>query len=280
MTTTPRTTPRSLRSSLTAALATTLLGSGLLLGAAPGARAAEAGATYRCDTLIGTVDVPVTVDTTALTRRFPTGAIVPSDLVSVDAVTSLPAALLSFLAGLGLDGVGVSLTDFVLRAGSTVLPLNGLTAGMTTLPASGDLSVPVSGQVGGFTAPAPGRYPIRLPQTFDLTPISGLGLAPMTCTLPSSESPVIGTFRVDRQASITRATVRGGTLKVTVRRQFGQAARGKVAVRIGSRLVTSRFLRSGAATVRVPRSWRGRVVTAAYVGESRTAGSWTRVKVR
>lgn len=265
---------------LRAALATTLLGTGLLLGAAPGAQAADAGATYRCDTLIGPVDVPVAVDTTALTRRFPTGAVVPSDLVSVDAVTSLPAALLSLFSGLGLDGVGVSLTDFVLRAGSTVLPLNGLTAGTTALPASGDLSVPVSGQVGGFTAPAPGRYPIRLPQTFALTPISGLGLAPMTCTLPSTESPVIGTFRVDRQASVTRASVRGGTLKVTVRRQFGQAARGKVAIRLGSRLVASRTLRNGAVSVRVPRSWRGRTVTAAYVGESRTASSWTRVKAR
>lgn len=275
---------RTTRRAAVAGIATALTVGGLVGASAGSAEAASSSATYNCDTLLGSFPIPVSLVTDALTSAVPTGAVVPSDLIPVSGLASLPETLLSALSGLGLTSLGATISGFDLTAGDTVLPLDGLTAATTTLPGTGGLDLPVSGTLGGFTVPLPGLYDISLPASFDMLPLGGL-LGTITCAIDPASNPVLGQLNVLKQTSSTSGTVvKSGKkykARATVVRQLGLPGTGSVIAKVGKRTLASKNLsNAGTASFKLPKSARGKKLTLIYSGDTLTNGSKAALRVK
>lgn len=275
---------RTTRRAAIAGIATALTVGGMVGATGGSAQAASSTATYDCNTLLGSFPIPISLVTDALTSAVPTGAVVPSDLIPVAGLATLPETLLSALSGLGLTSLGATISNFNLLAGDTVLPLDGLTAATTNLPGTGSLDLPVTGTLGGFTVPLPGLYDISLPASFDMLPLGGL-LPTITCVLDPSTNPVLGQLNVLKQTSSTSgAVVKAGrkyTARATVVRQLGLPGTGSVTAKLGKKTLASKNLSSaGTAAFKLPKNARGKKLTLVYSGDTLTNGSKTALRVK
>lgn len=275
---------RTTRRAAIAGIATALTAGGMVAATGGTAEAASASATYNCNTLIGSFPIPVSLVTDALTSGVPTGAVVPSDLIPIAGLATLPETLLGALSGLGLTSLGATISNFNLGAGDTVLPLDGLTAASTAFPGSGALDLPVTGTLGGFTVPLPGLYDISLPPSFDMLPLGGL-LPSLTCVLDPASNPVIGQLNVLKQTSATNGTVKKAGKKyaarATVVRQLGLPGAGSVTAKLGKRvLATKNLSQAGTASFKLPKSAKGKKLSLIYSGDTVTNGSKAAVRVR
>jgi len=183
-----------------AAGATVALAAGALVGiAATTAQAAAPTAVQYACTLAGK-QLPVFVTpTSSLPSHLTAGDDVAANTESFAFTFTVPRSVLDGLAPYGVTQVGLSTNDFALGVGTAAIPVAGLAAPKTDVPATGDLVLPVSGKNGAFTAPAAGTYDLKMPAAFNAivaTDVSIIASVPAACAITDPATATVGSVDV------------------------------------------------------------------------------------
>ena len=246
---------------------------------------------YDCVLPTGPATFPITTPS-PLPREMLPGQVVAAH--SVPLKVGLPEATVGLLKFLGYTSVSGTVADTAYTVGSgtpTALPLTGLVAPETTLPATGGLKLPLSGTAGEYTAPTTlGAVPVNLPGSFDFTPATAGGpIALVPCTLTAGASSLLGTSQVVskyssktaaklKNAPITRA--KHAKILAKVVNGNGAAAAGKVIAKEGSKVLDKGTLSgTGKETLVLPRLKKGiHKIVVKYTGNATTKASKKVVK--
>ncbi|HEU4810602.1 MAG TPA: Ig-like domain repeat protein [Nocardioides sp.] len=192
-------------------IATALAAGALVAGTATTADAAvTGGATYTCTTSLGPADLDVAVSSLAMpTTGIAAGSTIPGGLLPVTVDLTLPATLVGGLAGLlNITAISGTAPDFKMLLGATDVPIDGISAPLTTLPVpAAPMVLSSTGTVHSFVTPAAGTYDISLPDEFTLNPTqqSGIALPALPCTIKDPAAKNIGTATVVKNDSTTAA---------------------------------------------------------------------------
>lgn len=251
--------------------------------------AGAANTTYTCTLpIMGAVDLPVSTPSPLPAEMLP-GEVVPAHAEQVR--VTLPDNVVGGLKFLGYSSVSGTVTDTAYTVGSGTLPLTGLTAPDTALPAAGSLTLPMTGQAGAFTAPTTlGSLPVSLPSTFTFIPATPGGpIASVPCVLKTGTSSLLGTSNVVakyssktvaklKNAPIT--TAKHAKIGVKVVNGNGAAAAGTVVAKEGTKTLAKGTLGStGKKTLVLPLLKKGfHKIVVKYKGNATTTGSKDVVK--
>ena len=226
-----RLTARAIGIGATAALAT-----GALVGISTTAAqaAAPTAVPYTC-TLAGK-QIPVLVTpTSALPTKLTANDAVPANTQTYSMTFTVPRAVLDGLGPYGVTQVGLNTNDFAFAVGTASIPVTGLTAPKTDVPATGDLPLPVSGKNGAFTAPAAGTYDFKMPAAFNATVTTDatiLSSVPASCAITDPATAKVGSVDViaGPQGAAYTCTIAGNAVPLFVDAtsvpDFGSVASG------------------------------------------------------
>lgn len=262
----------------------TALAAGALVGLGATAAHADTGtAQYDCTVLPGTtVPVVMTLAADLPAASWETHTPVPGGILSIDGSVTVPAAVAQGLAQKGIDKVGIGDNDFGLTIGSAKIPLTGVAADRTAVPASGDLNLPFTASIGTFTMPDAGSYSISMPASFtaDLLTHSAAGdssIPSVPCTLDPTSTAAIDPFTVTKQSSTAKvsgpASVKKGKVAKYVVSVSGDATAvtGKVVAKDGKASLGSAALKNGKATFSLKKLKAGKhKLTFSYAGDKNT----------
>jgi len=259
-----------------------LIAGGLAFGGSP-ASADTGNAVYDCTVLPGTT-VPVNVTLTAdlPATSWPTHTPVPGGILTINGAFTVPEQVAQGLARQGIDEVGVGDNNFALSLGSASIPLTGVAADRTQVPASGDLSLPFSASIGTFTMPDAGSYFIAMPSAFnaDLLTHTAQGdssIPQVPCTLDPSSTKNITPFTVSKQSATEKvsgpASVKKGQVAKYVITVAGSVVKptGKVVVKDGKKALGTAAIKGGKATFSTKKLKAGKnKLTFSYAGDKNT----------
>lgn len=267
-------------------LLTTALLAGALTALGPAAYAGGGTSTYSCafPAPLGSLPVPVTMtapspDFGALPSQMP----VPAGTSAVGMTFALPGLLeaaLGSLTGFSTKSVGLGMGDVgsLPLADSPIAGYSSLAHTMSALAGNGPFTVPDQ----------PGSYPITMPSSFHL--VGSLSALPFDITCATDAAAQIGTIVVGKSSSSTDAKLvkkripknRAAKVRVTVARQFGAPADGRVKIKKGTHRIAAGTLSGGSVTIKTPTFKKpGRyVLRVRYVGDQISGGSSDKVVVR
>jgi Family of unknown function (DUF6801) len=272
----------------TAGVATALAAGAMVGASSTAANAVTGSANYTCATALGPVSLPVSVGG-ELPATALSGWSVPADIVPVSATTTLPATMVGALGSvLHLTEIGGSMPDFAMllsnaSGDTTAVPIDNLAAPLTAIPAiPADLPLQATGAIGNFVTPAAGTYDIKLPQSFNMQPVTAEGapqLPAFPCTLDEGQNPVVGSIALSKQESTTTGAVKktsaGYKATAKVVRQLGDAGLGKVVAKVDGKKVGAKALSNkGTVTFALSKLKKGaHTLKLAYKGDSSTKAS-------
>src|SRR5689334_24941698 len=193
-------------------------------------------------------------------------------------IPTLLAASLGLISGLSATGMSLGMN------GGTI-PLQ--TAGLGAYD-SVTHTMPASAGSDPFSLPEPGSYPVTMPTSFHL--VGALSGTPFDATCLTDSATQIGTLVVGKSSSSTDAKLvkkripknRAAKVRVTVARQFGAPADGRVKIKKGTHRIAAGTLSGGSVTIKTPTFKKpGRyVLRVRYVGDQISGGSSDKVVVR
>lgn len=264
---------------------------GAVLSISTSAQALDGGTDYTCATPLGNVTVPVHVKSDLLPTSVATGFNVPGGLLPANVSFTIPASFGGTLKAFGVSKIGGSSNDLNLGLGSTSVPLQSVTAAAVDIVDGADTVLTAAGTAGAFTTPSPGTKDITLPSTLSFVPVNqdGAALPTLACTLANPDAAKIGSILVLKQTSSTAAkavktsvkTSQRAVVKVTVSRQFGDPASGKVIAKRGTKTVGSGTLKSGKASIKLAKLKKGTAkIVLTYQGNGATTKSSSSVNLK
>jgi hypothetical protein len=192
-------TARAVGAGVTVALAT-----GALIGisTASSQAAAPGPVEYTC-TVVGRALPIMVTPTGTLPSQLTAGKAVPANSQNLPINFTVPRAVLDGFGPFGVTKVGLSTDNFAYGVGGTSIPVTGVSAPQTAVPASGDLVLPTTGKNGAYTAPAAGTYDLTLPAHFDATVATDssiVGSQPASCDIKDPATAAVGSVNVAEPA--------------------------------------------------------------------------------
>lgn len=207
---------------------------------------------YTCQTSGPSFTFPVSV-----ANPFPSSVPAGQEVGAQDVqmVVSIPAALLPTIqllltnAGLPATSLSGTVTNAAFKVGGQNVPVTGLAAPATPFPASGNMSLPFSGDTAAFTPSSTGTLPVGLPDSFNFLPMGQSSLA-IPCEL-AGPAMTVGNLVVgsggstDKESTSTRAkflntpltTAEKPLVNVRVVQEDGDPAAGVVVVKMGKKVL-------------------------------------------
>lgn len=280
-------------SRLSSRLAATGIATALTAGALVGGSATSADAlptvpggtaTYTCTISALSLSYDIPVELPVLPTSIPTE--MDLDGLPFAANITSPADLLGLLSGfLGATQLGGGMPDFAFLLDGSPVPVSGLSAPLTALPAPGNpLVLNATGTLGAFTAPAPGHYAVAMPSSFTMAPISDAPnpLPTLPCAIKDPSSASLGDVTVRKQTSSLAAVAakkqiqQGTAAKVatSVTRELGGKGAGTVKVLDNGTKIAAKSLNNGNANFTLRGLKLGRhTLKFVYLGNQRTAGA-------
>lgn len=258
------------------------------------APAVAADTAYTCTSTGGDLTFPVSVS-----NPFPSSAAVGQEVPAapVSMGVSIAESQLSLIklllvgAGLPTNQLSGTITGADMMVGEQSVPLTGLEAPATAIPATGGMTLPVAGSTTAFTPTQGGSVPIGLPDSFTFVP-AGVAAFAMPCTLTGAVS-TLGVMQVsgtsEKAASTTIAKLKNAPMttakhaKILAKvRTGGAAAAGKVIAKEGKRVLARGTLSDlGRKVLRLPLLKRGsHTIVIKYKGNDTTKVSKDSVTFR
>jgi hypothetical protein len=263
---------------------TTALAASALVGATGVAAHAETGtASYNCTTPLSPdqvipVSVSVGADLSAL-PPLPTGFAAPAGSLPVDVTVTIPEAVVTGLKQKGINALGLKDSDVKLPFGTAAVPLDGVEAAQTALPATGDMTIPVEATNGEFKLPDPGNIPVKMPASFLTTADTNLVPLALTCTI-SGDQPTITSLTVIKQSPTltlkkSEVSIKKGKVAKLVATVAGNVTpTGKVIAKEGKKVVGTGTLKKGTTTISIKNLKPGsHQIVLSYAGDKRSNAS-------
>lgn len=272
---------RTIASRAAVAGVSTALAAGALVGAtATTANAVDSD--YTCAVpLLGDKTFPMTVDA-FIPAQAPTGTTIPDGLLTMTASITAPADVAGMLGNFKVDGAKI--LDYAMKAGPMSVPA-ALTLSEPVTHDDGSATFSGSGTNAKFTTPAPGKYAVKLPGAFTLTPtVQGeplvFGGSPITVSCSNAAPATLTTVTITKQSATMTAkgpkTVKKGKPAVIVATVKGAklTATGKVVAKEGKKALGSAALKKGKATLSLKKLKPGKhTITVSYAGDKFTAAA-------
>lgn len=223
-----------------------------------------------------TVSTPVVPPTATAGQSFPGG------LLNLDASVTIPATVAPAMAGAGVNGGTVA--GYAAQLGATKIAAP-LTFGAPAAQDDGSAVMTGAGANKPFTLPKAGTYKVQLPGSISFVPTKdGTALTPLTLSCTSATPGDLGTVKITKGlaavAGKAKKTAKGYNLNVAVTRGDSTIKpTGKVTAKVGTKKFVKK-LSKGKATIKLPKSAKGKKVTLSYSGDGYVSPAKGSVKIK